>query len=157
MTVVGVLLIILSRAVPSGLEGTLGFIDRSNELLAMGIFFVLSPWIPTLWIALTMRGRARRADALRSDGVECEAEVLDVRETGTSINDQIQYGVSLRVHPDGEEPFSTDVRACVGRENLDCLRIGNRLRAWYDPGSGSLLVEFSGGRIESPGAAPGPL
>jgi hypothetical protein len=72
-------------------------------------------------------------DTLPTTGRAAVAEVLAVRETGTTVNDNPVIGLRVRLTPaDGGAPVEGEKQALVSR--LHIPRVGERFAAGYDPG-----------------------
>ncbi|MET3423659.1 low affinity Fe/Cu permease [Actinoplanes tereljensis] len=78
-------------------------------------------------------------DTLQTTGRAAVAEVLAVRETGTTVNDNPVVGLRVRMTPtDGGTPVEGEKNALVSRLNIP--RVGERFAAGYDPGSPDSFV-----------------
>ncbi|MEU7869914.1 SHOCT domain-containing protein [Dactylosporangium sp. NPDC049140] len=78
-------------------------------------------------------------DTLQTSGRAAVAEVLAVRETGTTVNDNPIVGLRVRLTPtDGGDPVEGEKNALVSRLNIP--RVGERYAAGYDPGSPDSFV-----------------
>ena len=64
-------------------------------------------------------------------GRRAPAVVLDVQDTGMTVNNDPRVRVRLRVEPEGEPPFEVERKLLVSR--LAIPRPGERLEAAYDP------------------------
>jgi len=64
-------------------------------------------------------------------GRRAPAAIVDVRDTGTTINDNPRVVVRLRVEPDGEAPFEVERKVTVSRVAIP--RAGERVEVAYDP------------------------
>jgi hypothetical protein len=67
------------------------------------------------------------------NGVEAEAEILKVRDTGTTINDNPQIGLLLKVKPSLSAPFEAEAKTIVSRLNAALVQPGGAARVVYDP------------------------
>jgi Short C-terminal domain len=73
----------------------------------------------------------RQSHLLRT-GVAAPATIIDVRDTGASVNDNPRVELVLRVSPaDGTEPFELRRKLVVSRVQVP--RAGERLTIFYDP------------------------
>lgn len=78
-------------------------------------------------------------DTLQTTGRAAVAEVLAVRETGTTVNDNPIVGLRVRLTPtDGGDPVEGEKNALVSRLNIP--RVGERYAAGFDPGSPDSFV-----------------
>ncbi|HMD01721.1 MAG TPA: hypothetical protein VKG44_02030 [Candidatus Baltobacteraceae bacterium] len=108
-------------------------------LLGLGCFFVLgilgaglshtgSLWTPFLYAALAIpcfagyfyfaqkeRREARDLDLLAKNGKRARGVLVDLTDTGASLNDNPQVKLHVRVEPPGEPPFTVVQTAVVSR------------------------------------------
>lgn len=71
------------------------------------------------------------ASELFNTGRRAPATLVDVRDTGMTVNDQPRAEVVLRVEPEGEEPFEVSRKLLVSRLKLP--KVGERVEVAYDP------------------------
>jgi hypothetical protein len=64
-------------------------------------------------------------------GRRAPAVVIEVKDTGTTINNQPRVRLQLRVQPEGEPPFEVERKLLVSR--LAIPRPGERVEVAYDP------------------------
>ena len=64
-------------------------------------------------------------------GVRAPAEIVDVEDTGMTVNNSPRVRVRLRVRPDGGEPFELERKVVVSRVSIP--RRGERVEVAYDP------------------------
>ncbi len=144
-TVTGIGIILLSRAVPPGVDGSFDFMDRRTEMLGLGVFFIAFPTLFSLLLAGGLRRSAAKADQLMAEGLRCTAVVRSAETTGKTINDVPEYLVSLEVRPPDRPGYEATMKVCVGVTGLESLRPGTEVMAWVErDGGGSLLVSFDG-------------
>ena len=74
---------------------------------------------------------ALEQSALVATGSRAPGVLTDVRDTGTTINENPRVEVRLRVEPPGEEPFELARKLMVSRVRVP--RIGERVEVLYDP------------------------
>lgn len=74
---------------------------------------------------------ALRASELWETGVRAPATIADIRDTGTTINNDPLAEIVLRVTPEGEEPFEVRRKVLVSR--LELPRVGEPVEVAYDP------------------------
>lgn len=143
-TVTGALVVKAATSIPPGIEDSaLPFLSRRTEVLALGIFLMVGPYVSCAALYLRMWKRARKTSRLREEGVPCRARVLSIRPTGMTINDLPQYRIDVEVTGSGTPPFSAAVRACLKVEQLRELAEESVYRAWLDPADRkNLLVSF---------------
>jgi hypothetical protein len=64
-------------------------------------------------------------------GRRAPAVVIEVKDTGTTVNNQPRVRLRLRVQPEGEPPFEVERKLLVSR--LAIPRVGERVEVAYDP------------------------
>jgi Short C-terminal domain len=74
---------------------------------------------------------AHEQSLLLRTGVAAQATVVDVSDTGTTINDDPRVELTLNVTPEGGEPFELKRKLLVSRVNIP--RAGERLTVFFDP------------------------
>lgn len=86
------------------------------------------------------------------DGVTAEAEVLEVRDTGTTINDDPQIALLLEVRPSMGAVFQAELKTLVSRLEVANYRPGCKAVVLYDPVNPKRMVLQS---IEPATSLPG--
>jgi hypothetical protein len=64
-------------------------------------------------------------------GEPAEAVVLDISDTGITINDNPKVRMKLKVYPKEREPFEAIIKQVVSRVTIP--RIGDRVHVKFDP------------------------
>ena len=77
---------------------------------------------------LTTPGNYRR---IKANGVEAEATILAISDTGVTINKNPYVKLRLRVEPMGMAAYETEVKAMVSRMAIP--RPGDGVRVKFDP------------------------
>ena len=67
------------------------------------------------------------------NGVQAEARVLKLWDTGTTINDDPMVGFLLEVHPSSQMPFQAEVKQIVSRLQVANLQPDMRADVVFDP------------------------
>ncbi|MCQ3939182.1 MAG: hypothetical protein DPW18_19365 [Chloroflexi bacterium] len=80
----------------------------------------------------TFKNMAGNSSILRT-GVSAPAVILNVQDTGVTMNDNPQARIRLRVMPVGGEPFEAETTAFVGRFQVGMFVPGASLMVKYDP------------------------
>jgi hypothetical protein len=79
------------------------------------------------------RGKKEKAKQLFETGSRGVGVVLQVQDTGTTINDNPRVRMSWRIEPlDGTPPFEGEKTKTVSR--VEIPRTGDRFPVWYDAG-----------------------
>jgi hypothetical protein len=80
--------------------------------------------------------KREKAQALFETGSRGVGEVVDVADTGMTINDNPRVKMRFRIEPvDGGAPFEAEKTTTVSR--VEIPRVGDRFPTWYDPGDAS--------------------
>jgi hypothetical protein len=74
-----------------------------------------------------------------SEGIQARAVVLNVQDTGVTVNDNPRVKLTLQVQPEGEVPFEVSKKQTVSRVSIP--RAGDEYLVRYDPADPS-SVEF---------------
>lgn len=77
---------------------------------------------------------------LRARGRRAEAEILDLYETGTTINQHPIVGFKLRVFPLSGAPFEAQTEQKVLRLQVPQIHPGARIEVRYDPESKQVAI-----------------
>jgi hypothetical protein len=77
---------------------------------------------------LTTPGSYRR---IKANGIEAEATILSISDTGVTINKNPYVKLRLRVEPPGMAAYETEVKAMVSR--IAIPRPGDGVRVKYNP------------------------
>ena len=94
-------------------------------LLAVGTVLFLAGMFSGF---LTTPGNYRR---LMKTGIEANATILDINDTGVTVNKNPYVKLRLRVEPIGMAAYETDVKAMVSRVSIP--RPGDGVRVKFDP------------------------
>jgi hypothetical protein len=70
---------------------------------------------------------------VRAVGVPAEATVVQIWDTGVTVNKDPVVGFLLEVHPDGAAAFQAKTKARISRLAIPRVQPGARLRVLYDP------------------------
>ena len=73
------------------------------------------------------------APAAIKNGVTAPARVLEVRDTGVSINDNPQVALLIEVTPRDQAPFQAEVKTVVSRLNVALVQPGTEVQVVFDP------------------------
>jgi len=74
-----------------------------------------------------------QAALIREHGTAATARVLELRDTGMTLNENPVVSMRVEVHADGVEPFEATVKALVGRLDVPLVQPGALLPVKYDP------------------------
>ena len=99
----------------------------TTALIIGVVYFVLSRTLfPLLKVASTNRRLAK-------EGIEADAVLLNMEQTGLYVNNQPQIKMQLQVHPNTGRNFVSEVREVLTLIDLTQLRIGTTLKVKYNP------------------------
>jgi hypothetical protein len=73
------------------------------------------------------------AKQVRAVGVPAEATVVQIWDTGVTVNKDPVVGFLLEVHPENEAPFQAKTKARVSRLAIPRVQPGARLHVMFDP------------------------
>ena len=80
-----------------------------------------------------------------SEGIQARAIVLNVQDTGMTVNDNPRVKLTLQVQPEGQIPFEVTKKQTVSRVAIP--RIGDEFLVRYDPSDQS-NVEFDTAAVQ---------
>lgn len=80
----------------------------------------------------TFKSMVGNSNVLKT-GVSAPAVILNVQDTGVTMNDNPQARIRLRVMPLGGEPFEAETTTIVGRFQVGMFVPGASLMVKYDP------------------------
>jgi hypothetical protein len=89
------------------------------------------------------------------NGVNAQATVLKVWDTGVSINDNPQVGLLLQVSPAGSNPFQVEAKTLVSRLNVALVQPGVTAKVRYDPQKPKRLKVLTLHILQDPAAPTG--
>ncbi len=88
-----------------------------------------------------------RAEALEERGAPAVATVLELWDTGWTINENPRVGLRLEVRPPGDVPFEAKTTAVISRLMVGQIRPGAVLEVRYDPKDRRRVVVVSGTEV----------
>jgi hypothetical protein len=93
----------------------------------------------SLLVGATVVGGLKNRQVL-SSGLPAKAIVLELRETGTTINKHPVVGFVLEVHPEGGEAFTAQTERLVPRLQIPQIQPGAVLNVMYDPHTKAVAI-----------------
>ena len=72
------------------------------------------------------------ANAIRRTGTVATARVLQISDTGMTLNNDPVVRFRLEVYPEGGEPFEAETKAVIGRLDIPRIQPGAELQVKYD-------------------------
>lgn len=111
-----------------------------DEILFLGILFIVLPPLFTSLLVFNIRKGNRREEKLLRDGIKLEAILISMTETGRTVNNapEIEMEFSLEL-PDGST-IDVKHRCFVGLLDLANLSIGDRLPVAMDSEDSDRIV-----------------
>jgi len=115
-----------------------------DEMLFLGIFFIVFPPLFTAAFLLKIRRGNIREETLLRDGIPVEVVLLSMTETGTTVNNAPEIDMELSLNlPDGGTRIVRH-RCFVSLLDLARLSPGDRLQATVDPEDPDRMKVFCG-------------
>ncbi|KAB8145916.1 SHOCT domain-containing protein [Chloroflexia bacterium SDU3-3] len=94
------------------------------------------------------------------DGIPASAKILEVRDTGASINDNPMVQLLLEVRPAGAAPYQATAKALVSRLKVGYLMPGGTVQVIYDAHKPERVeiteIDAPTPNVDSPTSAGGP-
>jgi hypothetical protein len=105
---------------------------RTRGAVAIGMLVAAAASISGCSITdhFTGEGEAKK---IRAVGVPADATVVQIWDTGVTVNKDPVVGFLVEVHPDGQAAFQAKTKALVSRLAVPRVQPGARLRVYYDP------------------------
>jgi hypothetical protein len=128
--------------------------DDSGALLFVGALFGVMGLAFIGIDVLRFRGELRK-DRLRVSGLKGTAKVVDVRDTGVTVNNSPMVNFDLEVTLPGQAPFRTHKRSVISRLSVGALTPGATIPVLADPNKPqSIVLDWEAG-VASPVGADG--
>jgi|GEM_PF-240589 len=92
-------------------------------------------FVPVIYFSLRAAfGSMIRQEELMEKGVQAEATILEVRETGVTVNENYPLAkLTLQVRPPQGEPFTVTTRQLINRFDIPSIQPGAVVSVLYDP------------------------
>ena len=106
--------------------------DVKGVLLLVGglLFFAL---IIVVWALGPLVFGHYQAQYVLEHGLPAQAQILDLTDTGTQINNQPLVAITLEVMPPGQPEYTATVKQVVSVLNVGYFSRGNVIPVKYDP------------------------
>ena len=129
--------------------GGLGFWMAIPEIFIGQIWVAVSLFLAVLYVFMTLR--AGRADAMRRTGVRGQAQILQMTQTGTYVNNMPRVKLRLRIEAPGIMPFEDERTMTVPMIGLGHLS-GGTLTVYLKPDKPTeYVVDWSAGAAPAAG------
>lgn len=113
------------------------------EIFIGQIWMGVAALLAVLYLVMTMR--ANKASKLAATGVRGRADILEMSQTGTYINNQPRVKMRLRIQAPGVIPFETEDTVTVPLIALGALQPGRPLTVVLDPADPKeFVIDWSG-------------
>lgn len=109
-------------------------------LLAMGFFFLAG--ILLLIGSIIVRDLANQS--ILANGQAATAKIVQLSDTGESINDNPVINLQLEVYPPGQSSFRAEARQTISRLQIPQVQPGNMVYVRYDPDSRQVVLANDG-------------
>ena len=106
------------------------------SLIGVGVFALVSTVL--LIGSPIVAGMKNRA--VLANGQPAEARILEIRDTGTTINNDPVVRFLLEVHPPDGSPFQAETERLISRLEIPQIQPGTTLRVKYDPESHAVAL-----------------
>ena len=87
-----------------------------------------------------LRQQVTASNTLLMTGVPAQAKVLQLMDTGTTINDNPMAQLVLEVQPQGSPAYQTQVKMIVPRLKLAQVQPGNTVLVKFDPNNPAMVA-----------------
>ena len=108
-------------------------------ILGTGVFFVIS--------TLTMVGSPLLSWAsnrsLQTRGLQAQATILEIRDTGTTVNNSPLVHLKLQVEPGDRPGFEADTELLINRLQVPQIQPGVKVAVRYDPRSHAVALDMN--------------
>ncbi len=97
--------------------------------------FCIVVFVPLIYFSLRAAfGSMIRQEELKEKGVQAEATILEVKETGVTVNQNYPLArLTLEVRPLQGEPFTVTMRQLINRFDIPSIQPGAVVSVLYDP------------------------
>lgn len=120
----------LNGMIGTALLGTLVPIAIITIVVIVGVFIVVR----------NLSGNSGANRALLQNGQTAQAVILNMWDTGVSINDNPRIGMKLEVRPPNGAPFQAEVKQVISRLSASQYQPGQMLEVKYDPANPSKVA-----------------
>ena len=141
---VGGVILFTALSMPHGAGPGGIFGSRRTELIVTGAFFMVSPFIGMFMIRFVIDRFNRKARRLIVHGIRGTAEVVSMRETGTTVNNAPQVEFQMKVSVPGREPYTAVMKDYISLVDLAALQPGSTVDVRVDPDDPGSLIIWSG-------------
>lgn len=131
-TVVGAMIFAMGFAI-HGDPGTL-IHNRSLELKLLGVFFVVSPWIPILFLNLKFRREREFTASIMKNGTRKSAVLVSCDETGTYVNEAPEVEMLLDIENSDGSRHKTSFKGVIAISNAVRVKPGMSLEVTESDG-----------------------
>lgn len=94
---------------------------------------IVVPLVTIIMIGVVWSIMRSVAPAAIKNGISAPARVLEVRDTGVTVNDNPQIALLLEITPRDRALFQSEVKTIVSRLNVALVQPGTQVTVVYDP------------------------
>ncbi len=107
---------------------------RIAVIVGLAVLASLGSWflLPKLFVRYFVKGQALTKELLEK-GIPAAAIVLQIRDTGVTINENPQVEFLLEVRPEGRAPYQAQTTALVSRLSVPKYQPGAVVKVLFDP------------------------
>lgn len=102
-------------------------------LFWMGVFFAGLPIVLMAMIGLFSSNANAKAEYLAENGIQGEATVINITDTGTRINDNPRIHIDLEIRLEGYDPYQLRKSMVVPLIRLPQVQPGQMVQVLVDP------------------------
>ena len=100
--------------------------------------------------------RSRKRNKLLATGLQANGKIIDMWDTGVTINNQPQIGMKIEVTPPTGAPFTSEITLVISRLQTAYYQVGVSCIVRYDPNNKkTVAIESLGGTLDSQASTTG--
>ena len=140
--VVGIGIIYYTSGILENIPGTI-FSSLRTEMLYLGIFFIISPFIGFAWMHIFIGKGKKNARYLLNNGIPGTAKILNYNETGVYVNNTPKIEFDLEISSQKHDTYQTSYKDFISIIYFGKLAVGNELAVLIDPhNKANILIDF---------------
>lgn len=108
-------------------------IGWTTLIIVFVVFILLVTVIPSLLMVRRVFGSLKQTQTLPATGGQAQAQILQLRDTGMTLNDNPQIEVLLEVRPMNRPAYQTQTRCYISRLRIPQVQPGATVNVKIDP------------------------
>ena len=112
--------------------------------LIIAVISALGFLIPRVVLPYFVKGQTLTRELMQGKGRPAQALILQIRDTGVTLNENPQVEFSLEVRPEGASPYQAQTTALVSRLSVQKYQPGAIISVLYDPSDPSRVAVIGG-------------